>query len=167
MKEINGELSAKGKRFGIILSRFNDFIGSKLLTGAVDCLIRHGCDPDDLTVARVPGAFEIPAAAKKLLETLHFDAVICIGVIIRGATPHFEYITREVTEGIARLNLESGIPLTYGIITADTQEQAIERAGAKAGNKGWEAALSAIEMADLFHRINREQVKENMNKLRL
>ncbi len=162
MREINGKLSAKDKKFGIVLSRFNDFIGSKLLTGAMDCLLRHGCDPKDITIVRVPGVFEMPVTVKKLLDTTKFDALICIGVVIRGATPHFEYIAWGVTKGITQLNLEFNTPVTFGIITADTQEQAIERAGAKGGNKGWEAASSAIEMANLFDQIGLSRLEENM-----
>jgi len=145
-----GKLVGHGKKFGIIVSRFNEFISKKLLDGALDCLERHEVNTDDIEIAWVPGSFEIPVATLKMAESKKYDAVICLGAVIRGATPHFDYIAAEVTKGIAQINLQTGIPVTYGIITADTLEQAIERAGTKAGNKGWDAALSAIEMADLF-----------------
>lgn len=154
MKIYSGQLSAKGKKFGIVLGRFNDFIGKQLLEGAQDCLLRHGAREQDLEVVMVPGSFEIPVAAKTLADTGRFDAVVCLGVLIRGQTPHFDYIASEVTKGIGQIGLSTGIPLTYGIITADSLEQAIERAGSKAGNKGWEAALAAIEMADLMKKIS-------------
>ena len=153
MKEFNGQLSAKGKKFGIVLARFNDVISSRLLTGALDCLQRHDADEDNIELVRVPGAFEIPVAAARLAASGRFDAIICLGTVIRGATPHFNYIAAEVTKGIAQVGLNHNLPLSYGVITADTQEQALERAGSKAGNKGWDAAASAIEMADLFARM--------------
>lgn len=153
MQIIEGNLVAKGKKFAIVIGRFNDFLGDKILTGAIDCLTRHGANDDDLTLARVPGSFEIPLAIKKLVQTNNYDAVIALGVLIRGATPHFDYIAAEVTKGIGQLNLQSGTPVTYGIITADTIDQAIERAGTKAGNKGWDAALAAIEMVNLCESI--------------
>jgi 6,7-dimethyl-8-ribityllumazine synthase len=152
-KNIEGQLSAAGKRFGIVVSRFNDLICRKLLDGSLDCLKRHGAAIDDLEIVWVPGAFEIPVAAKKMAQSKKFDALICLGAVIRGATPHFEYISGEVTKGIAQVSLEYSLPVAYGVITPDTLEQALERAGSKAGNKGWDAALSAIEMADLFAKL--------------
>lgn len=150
-----GQLSAKGKTFAIVVSRFNELICKKLLEGALDCLSRHTCDMETVDIAWVPGSFEIPVAAKKMAKSGRYDAVICLGAVIRGATPHFEYIAAEVTKGTAQIALESGVPIAYGIITPDTLEQAIERAGTKAGNKGWDAALSAIEMADLFKTLSK------------
>lgn len=153
MKEFNGQLSATGKKFGIVLSRFNEVISRRLLEGALDCLQRHEAADENIELVRVPGAFEIPVAAARLAGSGRFDAIICLGAVIRGATPHFNYISAEVTKGIAQVGLNSGLPVTYGIITADTQEQALERAGSKGGNKGWDAASSAIEMADLFSKV--------------
>ncbi len=153
MRIIEGELQAKGLKFGIIVSRFNDFITSRLLEGATDALLRHGAKDDDIEVVRVPGAFEIPLIAKKLALKGTFQAVICLGTVIRGATPHFDYIVSEVSKGIAAASLETGVPIAFGIITADTIEQAVERAGAKAGNKGWDAAVTAIEMAQVMKKI--------------
>jgi 6,7-dimethyl-8-ribityllumazine synthase len=144
-----GQLQARGLKFGIVVSRFNEFITSKLLDGALDALTRHGADPAAIDVAWVPGAFEIPLAARKM-TTRGYDAVICLGAVIRGATPHFEYVAAEVTKGIAQVSLNSGVPVIYGLITADNIEQAIERAGTKAGNKGFDAAMAAMEMANLF-----------------
>lgn len=144
-----GQLQARGLKFGIVVSRFNEFITSKLLDGALDALTRHGADPAAIDVAWVPGAFEIPLAAQKM-TTRGYDAVICLGAVIRGATPHFEYVAAEVTKGIAQVSLNSGVPVIYGLITADNIEQAIERAGTKAGNKGFDAAMAAMEMANLF-----------------
>ena len=135
------------------MSRFNELICSKLLEGALDCLHRHGCDDKNINVVWVPGSFEIPVVAKKLASAAIYDAIICLGAVIRGATPHFEYISAEVTKGIAQVSLEFSLPISYGVITPDTLEQAIERAGTKGGNKGWDAALSAIEMIDLFTKI--------------
>lgn len=152
-KTFEGQLSAKDRKFGIIVSRFNELICRKLLEGAMDCLHRHGCNDDDIDIAWVPGSFEIPVAAQKLAQSKSYDAIICLGAVIRGATPHFEYIAAEVTKGVAQVSLQTGIPVAYGIITPDTLEQAIERAGTKSGNKGWDAALSAIEMVDLFKQI--------------
>ena len=149
MQTIEGNINAKTKRFGIVVSRFNEVISKSLLTGAVDCLKRHECEDKNITVVYVPGAFEIPYAAKKMAESKKFDAVICLGAVIRGATPHFEYIAAEVSKGIASVSLGSGVPVIFGVITSDTIEQALERAGTKAGNKGWDAAMSAMEMADL------------------
>jgi 6,7-dimethyl-8-ribityllumazine synthase len=150
---IEGKLVAKGMKFGIVASRFNDFICGRLIDGAIDALTRAGADEKDIQVYKVPGAFELPATAKKLVKTAKFDAIICLGAVIRGATPHFEYISAEVTKGIASVGLEAEIPVAFGVLTTDTIEQAIERAGAKAGNKGWDAAMSAIEMVDLFRKL--------------
>jgi 6,7-dimethyl-8-ribityllumazine synthase len=150
MKEFNGQLNAKGLKFGIVLSRFNDFIGDKLLSGAVDCIERHGGSRNNITLMRVPGAYEIPLAAQKLANDSKLDAIVCLGAVIRGATPHFDYVANESVKGIAQVMLENSIPVSYGILTTDSIEQAVERAGTKSGNKGWDAALSAIEMADLF-----------------
>lgn len=148
---LEGNLSAEGLRFAIIVSRFNDFIGARLLDGAMDALIRHGGSEEQVVVVRVPGAFEIPLAAKKLLQSgATYDAVICLGAVIRGATSHYEYVASEVSKGIATVALESNVPITFGVLTTDNLEQAIERAGSKAGNKGWDAAMAAIEMANLF-----------------
>ena len=145
-----GDLRAEGIRFGIVLSRFNEFMGQRLLDGAIDALVRHGADEGDIEVVRVPGAFEIPIAIKRMADSGRYGALIALAVIIRGSTPHFDYIAAEVTKGIAQVQLQTGIPIGFGIITADTIEQAIERAGSKMGNKGWQAALAAIEMVNLF-----------------
>ena len=153
MKTFEGELQAKGLKFAIILSRFNDFIGSKLLDGAVDALTRHGASEQNIEVIKVPGAYEIPLAAKKVAEKKKHDAVICLGAIIRGATPHFDYVAAEASKGIAQASLDTGVPIAFGVLTTDTIEQAIERAGSKAGNKGSEAALTAIEMINLLAQI--------------
>ncbi len=147
---IEGKITAKGLRFGIVASRFNDFICGRLVEGAMDALKRAGADENDIHRVKVPGAFEIPLAAKRLAKSGKYDAVICLGAVIRGATPHFEYISAEVSKGIASVMLETEIPVAFGVITTDTIEQAIERAGSKAGNKGFDAAMSAIEMANLF-----------------
>ncbi len=149
-KIIEGALNAKGMRFSIVVSRFNDFINAKLLDGALDALSRHGADDDNISIVKVPGSFEIPLVAQKLANSGNFDAVICLGAVIRGATPHFEYISAEVTKGIAKVTLDSGIPVSFGILTTDNIEQAIERAGTKSGNKGWDAALAAVEMVNLL-----------------
>jgi len=145
-----GNLLGKGLKFGVVVSRFNDFITTKLLDGAKDALVRHGVDNADIDVARVPGAFEIPLVAQKLANTKKYDAIICLGAVIRGGTPHNEYINAEVSKGIAKVSLDTGLPVSFGIITADTLEQAIERAGTKGGNKGFDAAVNAIEMASLL-----------------
>jgi 6,7-dimethyl-8-ribityllumazine synthase len=147
---VEGALQAKGIRFGIVVARFNDFINKRLLDGALDALTRHGAEEGMVTVVRVPGSFEIPLMAKKLAGSGKYDAVICLGAVIRGATPHFEYISAEVTKGIAQVALESGVPVSFGILTTDSIEQAIERAGTKSGNKGWDAALAAIEMVNVL-----------------
>ena len=152
-KKIEGHLSAKGKSFAIVVSRFNEVISKSLLAGAVDCIQRHEGDDKNITVVYVPGAYEIPVVAKKMAAAKKYDAVICVGAVIRGSTPHFDYIAAEVSKGIAHVSLETGVPVIFGVITSDTIEQALERAGTKAGNKGWDAALSAIEMADLFGKI--------------
>ncbi len=152
-EHIHGILSAEGKKFAIIVSRFNEFISNKLLEGALDCLYRHKAAESDIEVIWVPGAFEIPLVAGKLANSKKYDAVICAGAVIRGATPHFDYVAAEVAKGIAQTAQQSGVPVIFGIITSDTIEQAIERAGTKAGNRGWDAALSAIEMSDLMKKI--------------
>ena len=154
-KTLEGKLIAKGLKFGIVLSRFNNFISERLLEGTLDALRRSGAEDGDCVVARVPGAFEIPLAAKKMVKSKRYDAVICLGCVIRGATPHFEYIATEVTKGIAGLTLESEIPVSFGILITDNMEQAIERAGSKVGNKGFDAAMSAIEMANLLKEIGK------------
>jgi len=148
-KVYEGKISAEGKRFALVVSRFNDFISDRLLAGAVDALVRHGARDEDIDIAKVPGSFEIPLIAKKMAQKEKYDAVICLGAVIRGSTPHFEYVSAEVSKGVALVGLESGIPVIFGVITTDTLEQAIERAGTKAGNKGWSAAMAAMEMADL------------------
>jgi len=155
MKEINGFLQADGLKFAIVVSRFNDFITNKLLDGAVDCLLRHGADDNNITVVRVPGAFEIPFVAKAVTEKREYDAVICLGAVIRGATPHFDFVASESAKGVANASLATGVPLIYGILTTDTIEQAVERAGTKAGNKGWDAALTAIETANLLSELKK------------
>lgn len=149
-KFIEGKLDAKGLKFGIVVGRFNSFIGERLLEGALDALLRHGAEDKNIEVARVPGSFEIPLAAKKMAETARYDALICLGAVIRGATPHFDYVSSEVAKGIAHVSLDSGIPVAFGVLTTDSIEQAIERAGTKAGNKGFDAAMTAIETANLF-----------------
>ncbi len=153
VKEIGGELNAAGKRFAIVVSRFNDFITGKLKDGAIDCLIRHGANSDDITVIWVPGSFEVPFVAGRIADPNKYDAVICLGAVIRGQTPHFDYIAAESAKGIARIGIEKSYPAIYGVITADNLEQAIERAGTKQGNKGFQAALTAIEMVNLFGKI--------------
>ena len=153
MKDIQGKLIGKGMKIGIVLARFNEFIGSKLLSGAKDALIRHGVDEDDIEVAWVPGAYEIPLVAKKLATSEKYDAVICLGAVIKGNTPHFDYVSAEVSKGIAQVGLLSEVPVIFGVLTVDNIEQAIERAGTKAGNKGSEAANSAIEMVNLLNQI--------------
>jgi 6,7-dimethyl-8-ribityllumazine synthase len=157
MKTFEGQLSAKGLKFCIIVSRFNDFITSKLLEGALDALIRQGAQEEDIDVVRVPGAFEIPLIAKKTASSKKYDSVIALGTIIRGATPHFDYIAAEASKGVAQASLDTGVPIAFGIITSDTIEQAIERAGSKSGNKGWDAAMTAIEMCNLIQVIERKK----------
>ncbi len=152
-KYFEGMLQGKGLRFGLVVSRFNEFFGRKLLEGAQDALLRHGVNEEDIDVAWTPGSFEIPLIALKLAQTKRYNAIICLGAIIRGGTPHFEYIAAEVTKGIAKVGLDTGLPVIYGVITTDNLEQAIERSGTKAGNRGFDAALSAIEMANLARSI--------------
>jgi 6,7-dimethyl-8-ribityllumazine synthase len=149
-KTFEGKVIAEGLRFAVIVSRFNDFISARLVEGAVDALVRHGADKEEINLFRVPGAFEIPQTAKKLAQSGRYDAVICLGAVIRGATPHFDYVAAEVSKGVAAVALESEIPVTFGVLTTDNIEQAIERAGSKTGNKGWDAAMAAIEMANLL-----------------
>jgi 6,7-dimethyl-8-ribityllumazine synthase len=149
-KFIEGKLNAEGLRVGIIVGRFNSFIGERLLEGAIDALVRHGADDAQITVARVPGAFEIPLAAQKMARSSKYDALICLGAVIRGSTPHFDYVASEVSKGIAHVSLETGVPVAFGVLTTDTIEQAIERAGTKAGNKGFDAAMTVIETVNLF-----------------
>ena len=153
MKVIEGELKAEGLKFGIIVSRFNDFITGKLLDGASDALRRHGAREQDIEVVKVPGSFEIPLVARKLAAKGSYHALICLGTVIRGATPHFEFVAAEVSKGIASASMETGIPIAFGIITSDTIEQAVERAGTKSGNKGWDAAITAIEMAQVMKKL--------------
>ncbi|MFO7665461.1 MAG: 6,7-dimethyl-8-ribityllumazine synthase [Desulfobacterales bacterium] len=153
-KIIEARLIAEGRKFAIIASRFNDFITDRLVGGAVDALLRSGAKESDIEIVKVPGCFEIPLVAKKMAARKKYDAVICLGAVIRGATPHFDYVSAEVSKGIAMVSLETETPVIFGIITADTIEQAIERAGTKAGNKGWSAAISAIEMANLVEIVN-------------
>ena len=152
-KRFEGMLQGKGLKFGLVVSRFNEFFTQKLLEGAQDALLRHGVNEEDIEVAWAPGSFEIPLIAQKLAQSKRYDAVICLAAVIRGGTPHWEYIAAEVTKGIARVGLETGLPVTYGVITAETLEQAIERSGTKAGNKGFDAAVSAIEMVNLIKAI--------------
>ena len=153
MKKLEGKIDASGLRVAVVISRFNEFITNKLLGGAMDCLKRNNADEDDITAVWVPGSFEIPPVARKLVESDKFDAIICLGAVIRGATPHFDYIAAEVSKGIAQISLNSKIPVIFGVITTDTIEQAIERAGSKSGNKGFDAAMSAIEMANIYKQI--------------
>ena len=152
-QRFEGVLLGKGLKFGLVVSRFNEFLTKRLVEGAQDALLRHGVNQEDIEIAWVPGSFEIPLVAKKLAETKRFDAVICLGAVVRGGTPHFEYIAAEVTKGIAKVGLEAGLPIIYGVLTADTLEQAIERAGTKMGNRGFDAAVEAIEMANLIKSI--------------
>jgi 6,7-dimethyl-8-ribityllumazine synthase len=152
-KIIEGKIVAKGMKFGIVASRFNDFICGRLIEGAIDALMRAGAEEKDIAIYKVPGSFELPLTAKKLVTIARFDAIICLGAIIRGATPHFEYISAEVSKGIASVGLDTGVPVIFGVLTTDTIEQAIERAGTKSGNKGADAAMTAIEMVDLFKKI--------------
>lgn len=153
-KTIQGDLTAKGLKFAIVASRFNDFITAKLLDGAIDGLMRHGAPESDIEIVKVPGSFEIPLVARMLAQSKKYNAIICLGAVIRGATPHFEYVSAEVSKGVAAVSMETGLPVIFGVLTTDTIEQAIERAGTKSGNKGWDAALSAIEMANLMRQIS-------------
>jgi 6,7-dimethyl-8-ribityllumazine synthase len=150
MRVFEGYIKGEGLRIGIVVSRFNEFITGKLLSGALDSLTRHGVDPAQVSVAWVPGAVEIPLVAQRLARSGEYDAVICLGAVIRGSTPHFDYVAAEVSKGIAAVQLETGLPVIFGVLTTDTIEQAVERAGTKAGNKGWDAAVSALEMANLL-----------------
>lgn len=150
MPMIEGNLNAQNKRFAIIVSRFNSFISEQLLQGANDCLLRHGASANDITVVRVPGSYEIPLAAARAAQSQKYDAVLCLGVLVRGATPHFDHIAGFVSKAIGEISLSTGVPAIFGVVTADNLEQAIERAGTKAGNKGWDAALAGIEMANLL-----------------
>lgn len=155
VKTITGELTIrKGQRFAIVASRFNEFVGSRLIDGAVDALERHGCAPADITLIRVPGAWELPLVARKVASTAQYAAVICLGCVIRGETPHFDYIASETAKGIAQVGLSCDVPIVFGVVTADTLEQAINRAGAKSGNKGADAAMTAIEMANLYAKVD-------------
>jgi len=152
-KSYEGNLLGKGLKFGLVVSRFNEFFSKKLLEGAQDALLRHGVNETDIEIAWTPGSFEIPLIAQKMAQSKKYDAVICLGAVVRGGTPHFEYIAAEVTKGIAKINMDTGVPVIYGVITTDTLEQAIERSGTKSGNKGFDAAVSAIEMANLVKAI--------------
>ena len=151
---LEGYIEAGGKSFAIVVSRFNSFLSEKLLQGALDCLVRHNADPSSITVVHVPGAFEIPQTCLQLGRCGKYNAVIALGVVIRGATPHFEYVAGESAKGVAAVGLETGVPMIYGVVTADTIEQAVERSGTKAGNKGWDAAMAAMEMADLLPKLS-------------
>ena len=157
---IQGDLLGQGKKFAIVISRFNEFITSRLLSGAQDCFERHGVAAKDIDVAWVPGSFEIPVTALRIAQTHRYDAVVCLGAVIRGQTPHFDYIAAEVSKGVAQVAMASGVPTIFGVITADTIEQAVERAGTKAGNKGADAAASAIEMANLFGKLPKAPAKK-------
>lgn len=150
MKTLEGKLTAKNMKIAIVVARFNEFITSKLLSGCIDCLIRHEAADEDLTVAWVPGAFEIPMAAKKLAESGKYDAVICLGAVIRGATPHFDYVCAEASKGIAQVSMQTGVPVAFGVLTTENIQQAVERAGTKGGNKGVDCAMTAMEMVNLF-----------------
>jgi 6,7-dimethyl-8-ribityllumazine synthase len=152
-KVFEGSIVGQGRRFAIVVSRFNEFVSLRLLEGAMDCFRRHGAKDDDITVVWVPGAFDIPAIAKKVGDAGNVDGVVCLGAVIRGDTPHFDYVSAEVAKGIAHAGMETGVPTVFGIVTADNLEQAIERAGAKAGNRGWDAAQSAMELADLRQKL--------------
>ncbi len=149
-KTLEGKLDAKGLKVGLLVSRFNSFVSERLVEGAVDALIRHGAADKDISIARVPGAFEIPAAARQMARSGNYDAIVCLGAVIRGATPHFDYVSAEVSKGVASVSMEAEIPVTFGVLTTDTLEQAIERAGSKAGNKGFESAVAAVEMVNLY-----------------
>lgn len=153
VKVFEGQLVAEGLKFGIVVARFNEFITNKLLGGAIDALKRHGVNEDDIEIAWVPGAFEIPLVAQKMVTSKKYQAVICLGTVIRGSTPHFDYVCAEVTKGVAQVGMASGIPTIFGVLTTETIEQAIERSGTKAGNKGFDAAVSAIEMANLLNQM--------------
>ena len=149
-----GQLDARGRTFGIVVSRFNDLVTTKLLEGALDCLRRHGADEEEIEVTWVPGSFELPLVAQKMAATGRFDVVICLGAVVRSDTPHFDFVASEAAKGIAQVGLSSGVPVTFGVVTADTVDQAIQRAGVRAGNRGWDAALNAIEMASLMQQLD-------------
>ena len=153
MKTIEGKLIAEGLKVGIVVARFNEFIGSKLLSGAIDGLVRHGMNDDDIEVAWVPGAFEIPVMAQRMAQSKKYDAIICLGAVIKGSTSHYDYVCAEVSKGVASVSLQFGLPVMFGVLTTDNIEQAIERAGTKEGNKGYDCALSAIEMANMFRQM--------------
>lgn len=153
MKEIEGKLNGENRKVAVVLSRFNSFVTERLLEGAVDCFVRHGMREEDITAIRVPGAWEIPVAAKMAVEAGSYDGVLCLGAVIRGETPHFDYVAAEVSKGIASLSLSTNTPVGYGILTTDTVDQAVDRAGTKAGNKGWDTALGVLEMVDVLERI--------------
>lgn len=150
---LEGKIGAAGFRFALVVSRFNDFISARLVEGAMDALMRHGAADEKISLIRVPGAFEIPLAAKRLAKSGRFDAVICLGAVIRGSTPHFEYVAAEVSKGVATVSLETGVPVAFGVLTTENLEQAIERAGSKSGNKGWDAAMAAMEMVNLLKQL--------------
>ena len=152
-KVFEGHITGEGRSFGIVVSRFNEFISLKLLEGAMDCLRRHGVDDSDVSIAWVPGAFDVPLLAKRMGDSGSYDAVLCLGAVIRGGTPHFDYVAAEVAKGVAHAGMETGVPTVFGVLTADSVEQAIERAGTKAGNRGWDAAMAAMELADLYARM--------------
>jgi 6,7-dimethyl-8-ribityllumazine synthase len=153
-KVYEGKITGEGRKFGIVVSRFNEFVSLRLLEGAMDCLRRHGTNDDDVTIVWVPGAFDIPAIAKRMGDAGKYDAVVCLGAVIRGATSHFDYVAAEVAKGVANASVQTGVPTVFGVVTADNLEQAIERAGAKAGNRGWDAALSAMELADVYAKMD-------------
>lgn len=161
LQKIEGALSAEGKAFGIVVSRFNSLVTGQLLEGALDCLRRHGAQDKDITVVYCPGSFELPQVAARLARTGKMDALVCLGCVIRGETPHFDYIAAEVTKGLAGIALETGMPVAFGVLTTDSLEQALERAGAKAGNKGWDAALSAIELVNTFTQLTEGKKRSN------
>ena len=152
-RTIEGYLNGDGKRFALVVSRFNSFVTERLVEGALDCLARHGVADEDIEIYRVPGAWEIPIVARKAAATGRYDGVVCLGAVIRGSTPHFDYVSAEVSKGVATVGLETGVPTVFGVLTTDTIEQAVERAGTKAGNKGWDAALTGIEMASLLSKV--------------
>ncbi len=153
-KVVEGNLRGDDLKFGIVISRFNEFVSLRLRAGAMDCLRRHGTDDEDITVAWVPGAFDIPSVAKKMGDSGKFDAVVCLGAVIRGATSHFDLVAAEVAKGVAHVGMQTGVPTVFGVVTADNLEQAIERAGSKSGNRGWDAARAALELADLYSKLD-------------
>ncbi len=153
MQEVEGHLDGSGRRFALVLSRFNDLVGERLLAGAIDCLVRHGVSRDDLIIVRVPGAWELPAACARLSGAGGVDGIVALGCVIRGATPHFDFVAGEAAAGLGALNRAGGVPVGFGLLTTDTLEQALERAGSKAGNKGWDAAQATLEMVNLFERV--------------